>query len=183
MKTIVTVPSTLEIALGVAAVKSETRISRAELKRMFTVGSRWALVASLMGDNGNAPRPRTVLRQTSYGFEFDAGGGRASSLLGASWNHLAGSPARVQAELSIQRAGIDRNEVISMSIAIKLTKREYDTVLAALRMWQAEVTDNMTETEGIPLDYAGIALEHGDALTSESIDKLINRMQTTQAGA
>jgi hypothetical protein len=60
---------------------------------------------------------------------------------------------------------------------IYLTEREYDTMLAALRMWQTEVTDEMTEEEGIPVDYADIALEHGNALTSDEIDKVIERIQ------
>ena len=62
-------------------------------------------------------------------------------------------------------------------ITLKVSAREYDTMLAALRFWQAEVTDNMTETEGIPIDFADIALEHGDALTSNQIDAFIERMQ------
>lgn len=60
---------------------------------------------------------------------------------------------------------------------IYLTEREYDTMLAALRMWQTEVTDEMTEEEGVPVDYADIALEHGNALTSDEIDKVIERIQ------
>jgi len=78
LKTITVVPSVLEQRLGIADVKTETRISRTELKALFTVGSLWALVGSQLGEC--APRPRTVLRHTSYGFEFDAGAGKPSSL-------------------------------------------------------------------------------------------------------
>ena len=79
MRTITVVPTVLEQKLGIADIKTETRISRNELRGLFAVGSRWALVASLLGEN--APRPRTVLRHTSYGFEFDAGWwGKPSSL-------------------------------------------------------------------------------------------------------
>jgi hypothetical protein len=63
-------------------------------------------------------------------------------------------------------------------IRMEVTEREYDTILAALRMWQADVTDTMTEDEGIPADFADIALEHGDALTSAEIDALIDRVQS-----
>jgi hypothetical protein len=61
---------------------------------------------------------------------------------------------------------------------MELTKRQRDTVIAALRYWQAEVTDEMTETEGIPIDFADIALEHGNALTSEEIDKLVYKFNS-----
>lgn len=57
-----------------------------------------------------------------------------------------------------------------------LTDRERDTIIAALRMWQADVTDGMTKNDGIPVDFADIALEHGNALTSKEIDALIERL-------
>lgn len=43
-------------------------------------------------------------------------------------------------------------------------------------MWQADVTDHMTSAEGIPVDFADIALEHGDALTSSEIDALCEQI-------
>ena len=61
-------------------------------------------------------------------------------------------------------------------IQIEVSQRELDTIIAALRMWQADVTDNMTKGEGIPVDFADIALEHGNALTSAAIDRLIERI-------
>lgn len=57
-----------------------------------------------------------------------------------------------------------------------ISDREFDTIVAALRYWQSEVTDDMTETEGIPIDFADIALEHGDALTSKEIDSLVFKL-------
>jgi hypothetical protein len=102
MKTIVTVPTTLEQQLGIAQVKTETRISRNELRGMFAIGSRRALVATMLGDNGSAPRPRTVLRHTSYGFEFDAGGGKASSLRFESGDYIVLGQRDGKAEITIR---------------------------------------------------------------------------------
>jgi hypothetical protein len=78
MKTVTVVPTVLEQQLGISQMRQETRMSRAELRELFSIGSRWALIASLLGPN--APRPRTVLKHTSYGFVFDAGGGKPSDL-------------------------------------------------------------------------------------------------------
>lgn len=61
-------------------------------------------------------------------------------------------------------------------ISIEVSQREFDTIIAALRMWQADVTDSMTPEEGVPADFADIAMEHGDALTSKAIDRLIARI-------
>ncbi|HXN71501.1 MAG TPA: hypothetical protein VN861_02995 [Candidatus Acidoferrales bacterium] len=61
-------------------------------------------------------------------------------------------------------------------IAFDVSEREFDTIIAALRMWQADVTDDMTDNEGVPVDFADIALEHGNALTSTAIDRLIQRV-------
>lgn len=58
----------------------------------------------------------------------------------------------------------------------KLSPRQLDTVLAALRMWQADVTDDMTESEGVPVDFADIALAHGNAMTSAEIDQLCDQL-------
>lgn len=63
-------------------------------------------------------------------------------------------------------------------IKLAVSQREYDTILAALRYWQAEVTDDMTAEEGIPVDFADIALEHGNACDSVEIDALIERVQS-----
>lgn len=53
-----------------------------------------------------------------------------------------------------------------------LPLRRLDTILAALRMWQTDVADDMTEAEGIPIDFVDIATAHGNALSSAEIDAL-----------
>lgn len=63
-----------------------------------------------------------------------------------------------------------------MKSTLEVSARELDTIIAALRMWQADVTDTMTATEGIPVDFADIALEHGNALNSSAIDRLVRRI-------
>lgn len=57
----------------------------------------------------------------------------------------------------------------------KLAKRELDTILASLRFWQQEaIQEDSGDPRGfvIPADFADIALEHGDALSSEEVDAL-----------
>jgi len=55
--------------------------------------------------------------------------------------------------------------------------RETATVLAALRMWQADVTQSKQFPE-VPVDFADIALEAGPPLTAEEIDVLCMRINT-----
>lgn len=86
---------------------------------------------------------------------------------------------RIVAVLDSDNPERDRRDceaIVAAMNASKLSYRERDTIIAALRMWQADVTDKMTKTEGIPVDFADIALEHGDALTSKEIDALIARL-------
>lgn len=57
----------------------------------------------------------------------------------------------------------------------KLTKRELDTILAALRFWQEDaIQEDSSDPHGfaIPADFADIALEHGNALSSKEVDAL-----------
>jgi hypothetical protein len=49
-----------------------------------------------------------------------------------------------------------------------VTLREFDTIIAALRYWQAVAE--------IPIDFTEIALEHGKALSSSEIDNLIGKL-------
>jgi len=77
MKTVTVVPSVLESKLTGQGVRTETRMSRAELKGLFADGSRWKLVNCLLGP---CDRLRIVSRPTSYGFLFMTDDGRESSL-------------------------------------------------------------------------------------------------------
>lgn len=76
MKTVTVVPSILESTITGQGVRTETRISRSELRGLFAVGSRWKLVNCLVGP---CDRLRVVTKHTSYGFNFDADG-RESNL-------------------------------------------------------------------------------------------------------
>jgi hypothetical protein len=80
--------------------------------------------------------------------------------------------------LARQKRGKMKDLAANGFVAVRVSAREYDTIIAALRMWQSDVTDEMTDDEGIPADFAEIALEHGNALTSEEIDALIERVQS-----
>jgi len=54
-----------------------------------------------------------------------------------------------------------------------LTEREFDTIIAALKMWQEDAISD----EGIPVDYADIAMEHGDALSKREVIRLTTRLR------
>jgi len=51
-----------------------------------------------------------------------------------------------------------------------VTPREFDTMLAALRMWQANPVTAEQER------FQGIATEHGDALSLDEVDELCERL-------
>lgn len=52
------------------------------------------------------------------------------------------------------------------------TPREFDTILAALRLWQID-SAHIADGDGSLQD---IATEHGEALTDEEIDRMIENM-------
>lgn len=56
-----------------------------------------------------------------------------------------------------------------------ITPREFDTIIAALKMWQLDAI-----TDGIPVDFADIAMEHGDALSKSEVGRLIVRLRKTR---
>jgi hypothetical protein len=64
-------------------------------------------------------------------------------------------------------------------VTLRVKHREYDTVLAALRFWQAHGSQPCGT--GLPLDQENalqeIADEHGTALSGDEIDELIERVQ------
>jgi hypothetical protein len=63
-------------------------------------------------------------------------------------------------------------------LTLRISHQEYDTILAALRFWQANQDGVCSET-GKPNaeDYAEISEAHGDALDDKQIDQLIERVQ------
>lgn len=67
----------------------------------------------------------------------------------------------------------------SQTVIMRLTQREYDTVLAALRVYQTAGDDCQTfaSVRDERLRAREIAEDHGDALTNSEIDDLILRGQ------
>lgn len=60
---------------------------------------------------------------------------------------------------------------------VKLTRREQDTVIAALRYWQDRNLPRRVEDARKLLDLEQvIATEHGPALDTEEIDRLCDRL-------
>ena len=57
-----------------------------------------------------------------------------------------------------------------------LSNRELATVLAALRLWQADVSDN---DAGIPADFVEFFDDHAP-LTADEIDALCDRLNTKE---
>jgi len=62
---------------------------------------------------------------------------------------------------------------------MQFNNRELGTVLAALRMWQAQVTDSKAFPV-IPERYAAIATDGGPPLNAEEIDDLCERINTDE---
>jgi hypothetical protein len=58
------------------------------------------------------------------------------------------------------------------TIRAEFSAREWDTVLAALRLWQTE-SAHIADGAGF---IASIAEEHGDPLTNAEVDRLIERI-------
>ena len=50
----------------------------------------------------------------------------------------------------------------------EVTLREFDTILAALRLWQSEIEDGE-----YPIDFLDIAADHDKPLTASEIDVLV----------
>jgi predicted nucleic acid-binding protein len=59
---------------------------------------------------------------------------------------------------------------------MKITVRvqEFDTIIAALRLWQRSQA-HIADTDGM---IAAIAEEHGEAMTNEEIDAFIEKINT-----
>ncbi len=65
------------------------------------------------------------------------------------------------------------------SIKLKLTQREFDTVLAALRLRQLALDGVWPmNKQGVPELIEAIARNHGMPLTSRDIDHLCERINT-----
>jgi hypothetical protein len=64
-------------------------------------------------------------------------------------------------------------------VTLRMTYREYDTMLAALRLWQAQKCKPFAET--LPAHQQqvllGTASDHGSPLADKEIDQLIQRVQ------
>lgn len=63
-------------------------------------------------------------------------------------------------------------------VTLRVTYREYDTILAALRFWQAQGCEPIANV--LPVDQqqiiADIASDHGERLDDTEIDEVIERM-------
>jgi len=73
--------------------------------------------------------------------------------------------------LARQKRGSMKDLAANGFVAIRVSAREYDTIIAALRARQGTARTSVQDIEAI-------ATEHGDALTNEEIDALIERVQS-----
>jgi hypothetical protein len=67
---------------------------------------------------------------------------------------------------------------MSRRTRIALTAREFDTVLAALRLWQRHVLDLPLSSEAWVLD--ALAKERGPHLSADEIDTLCERLNLAE---